>query len=418
MIRIIIKQLWTLRRRNVWLYAELFVCVCLSWYIVDYGIQLLHNRSLPNGFETDGVYRAHFIPKKGEAYSEAVAKSYAERIRSFPGVRQLYQSSHQSAPYSGSNALRGVSLDSTLGESSPRLMIYEKSVEEDTYFDILQITSIYSGKPIRLPYDDSKAVVLSRSLARYLFGDEDPRGKLVDEAKKQLIAKGQLDWRVVDVAEDFKQDDYRLPVPTVFIPSRGEESLRSEFLFSTDERFNPETFSEELLKCRALEQDRRSQEFWSGITKREMMGRTVLLFFVVSIALGVIGAFWFRTERRRGELALHLVMGCTPRRLSWHIVLEALVLLLIAFVPALVVNALIYSAELTLSLGQSYDVWWQASTEIIDQDRAYWINIGWMRFALGNLITLGLMSLVVAVSAWLPARKASSIPPVEALATE
>lgn len=418
MIRLILKQLWTLRRRTAWLYAELLLCLCLAWYIVDYGVQILHNRFLPNAFDIEGVYTARYLPPRGSRPSSAVADSYPERIRRFPGVREVYASSAQVAPYLGAQALRGLTLDKTQSAEDKKILVYEKSIENDSYFSILGIRSIYTGELIRLNYSDPNAVVISRSLARYFFADEDPRGKLIDEAEHRFVAKGLVDWRVVDVCEDFKVEDYRLPVPLAFLPMTRGERIANQYIFSTDETFNAAAFSEEILRCSSLGELRQRREFWEGITKKEMMARTVTLFFVVSIALGVIGSFWFRTQQRRGELALRMTLGCSPRRLSGHIILEALILLLAAALPALVINYLVFSADLTLTLTKNFDEWWMASNEVITQDTYYWINLPWMRFLVGNLLTLGLMATVVVLSVWIPARKAAQIQPVEALGSE
>ena len=41
----------------------------------------------------------------------------------------------------------------------------------------------------------------------------------------------------------------------------------------------------------------------------------ILFFLMLNIFLGVIGTFWFRTRRRRNEIALRLAMGSTKKQI-------------------------------------------------------------------------------------------------------
>ena len=51
----------------------------------------------------------------------------------------------------------------------------------------------------------------------------------------------------------------------------------------------------------------------------------------------IIGTFWFRTQHRRSELALHLVLGATRRQLWGRLHQEGLWLLTLSALPAWVV---------------------------------------------------------------------------------
>lgn len=41
----------------------------------------------------------------------------------------------------------------------------------------------------------------------------------------------------------------------------------------------------------------------------------VVVFLLVNVFLGLIGTFWFRTRRRRNEIALRLAMGSTKKQI-------------------------------------------------------------------------------------------------------
>lgn len=53
MWKMIIKNLWNRRQRNVWLLAELILVSVVTWVILDPVIVLLHDNTLPLGYDAD-----------------------------------------------------------------------------------------------------------------------------------------------------------------------------------------------------------------------------------------------------------------------------------------------------------------------------------------------------------------------------
>ena len=49
----------------------------------------------------------------------------------------------------------------------------------------------------------------------------------------------------------------------------------------------------------------------NGDTDKVNSQAVVVLFLLVNVFLGLIGTFWFRTRRRRSEIALRMTMGST-----------------------------------------------------------------------------------------------------------
>ena len=77
MLKLILKSLWARRRRNGWLLAELILVTVLTWYITDPVFVLSYNRSLPLGYNPDGLLVASLnkLPSKALGYSEDEADS-------------------------------------------------------------------------------------------------------------------------------------------------------------------------------------------------------------------------------------------------------------------------------------------------------------------------------------------------------
>lgn len=53
MWKLILKNLWSRRRRNGWLLAELILVAILSWYIFDPVMVVTYERHLPLGYDAD-----------------------------------------------------------------------------------------------------------------------------------------------------------------------------------------------------------------------------------------------------------------------------------------------------------------------------------------------------------------------------
>ena len=62
--------------------------------------------------------------------------------------------------------------------------------------------------------------------------------------------------------------------------------------------------------------------------------------------LAVLGTFWFRTQQRRAELGLRVALGSTRVSLRKLLLGEGLILLTLAFIPAIIVGANLGFAEI------------------------------------------------------------------------
>ena len=130
----------------------------------------------------------------------------------------------------------------------------------------------------------------------------------------------------------------------------------------------------------------------------------VVAFLLVNVFLGLIGTFWFRTRRRRNEIALRLAMGSTKKQVFSLLMGEGLLLLTLVTLPAMIVCYNVGIAELTMG-----------RTELITTWPVEW---SFLRFLLGTVGAWLLMALMVIVGIWFPAQQAINIQPAEALHEE
>lgn len=121
-------------------------------------------------------------------------------------------------------------------------------------------------------------------------------------------------------------------------------------------------------------------------------------FLLLNIFLGLLGTFWFRTQQRRGEIALHKVNGATNRAVFSRLLSEGLLLLLIVTVPAFIIDFSLARAELNA---------WRNGT-----------TLEWDRLLLCAAASFVLIALMIVLGIWYPARRAMQVQPAEALHDE
>lgn len=123
----------------------------------------------------------------------------------------------------------------------------------------------------------------------------------------------------------------------------------------------------------------------------------VAAFFLFNVFLCVFATFWYRTRKRRCEVAIRMAMGSSRRKVMVYFLSEGIMLLLMAAVPALVVAFNIQVADLTV----------HTLTDVTGG-----------RFAGCFAAAVLLLGLVIVAGIWYPARRAMKIQPATALHDE
>ena len=193
----------------------------------------------------------------------------------------------------------------------------------------------------------------------------------------------------------------------VFFPDALGEIDSPEISIRTGDNFSVDDFKIEVSSdIKAYNDIQKSQEFEWGITREVRIRNGIMIFFLLNISLGVIGTFWFRNQTRRSEIGLRMAMGSSNRQIQNQYIAEALLILTLAAIPSICINAGVLQAGLITTLGE----------EVINS--GYVTANKWLRFFITNAITYMLLAVIVGVSAWIPARQASKVHPVEALRDE
>jgi len=411
-----IKNEW---RSNLWLGVELLLVSVVLWYVADY---LFTNTAIylePRGFDISHTYLIG-MDELTEAspdyhpYTDVEKEQGEEklellnRIQHRPEVEAASLSSN-SYPYNGSNSSMALGL---YGDTlvAPRLTIrrmatpdfvrvfrYE-GVNGETPEQLAEIlernemlvsdnifqryghkASEFVGQTLYANQDTTQTIRLGASLKPVRYGDFHSLGGSVSTSILMKLPERYLSWaeelcvRVkadqdVNFIENLKRDaDSQLRVGNMYITSiRSFEDQRNAFQQG---------------------QMSNMRSYYTG------MG-----FLMLNVFLGLLGTFWFRTQQRRGEIALHKIHGATNGAVFSRLVCEGLWLLLLVTPLALIIDYNLAHLELNSYYYGSYD--------------------DLPRLLLCAAIAFVLIALMILIGIGIPARQAMKIQPAEALHDE
>ena len=405
-----IKNEW---RSNIWLAVELLLVSVVMWWITDALYVRLAVYFEPRGFNTEHCYRIEMgeLTEKSPDYIKQNRKAYeadilelAERLRHRPDIEAVSLSVN-SFPYNGNNGTIHVQLaGDTLvakdwvirrqvtpdfvrvfqyqganGETPEQLaemlergeILVSDNLFSSTYNRPLPMTN-YVGKRFHLNRDTTSSVRLGASLKVVRYSDFD-QGKY----SRSMVYK--LDW--------FDKDQ------ELCVRVRPEHDVDFINKLKADSESQYRVGNIFISEVRSFKDIRRN--FQQGSYNEMRNNITIMVFLLVNIFLGLLGTFWFRTQQRKREIALHKAHGATNPMVFTRLLSEGWLLLLIITPLALLVDLNIAHAEL--------NSWLNGTT------------LEWDRLLICAGISFALMALMIAIGIGIPAKKAMKIDPAEAL---
>ena len=432
------RQLRNERRANLWLGVELLVVFAVMWYLVDWTYVTVRTWLQPMGFDTEHCYNLSFnrLTPQAEGYraeddAEADMRhllEIVERLRHRPGVEYVAVSQN-SIPYNdGSNGF-GLLIDSVQTRAMLRW-------GQPDYFRLFRVQGVAvlteDGRKVQTTSPDSLAAVLESSASNVLIS----RNYVSDHRYASLgyadalpllgyeVGKGDdgsYSFRIAGICEPMRWSHFSTvnewggPLVGVAMDDDGVIGMGNPLYVQVSLRLEPEAdtgadFMEALLD----DADRLytlGNVFLLDVQPFAALQRTMELddvneartqlcvigFLLLNIFLGVIGTFWFRTQHRRSEIALRMAFGSTRRGVFGRLVDEGLLLLTLAAVPA---------ALVAFNVGMA---------ELVDVER---MSFDAVRFVVAIGVTWALMSVMVVLGIWYPARRAMLVQPAEALHDE
>jgi predicted permease len=341
---------------------------------------LINIRRIETGFNNENllVFRADTKGREAE---------FCRALGALPGVRDV--------TYSGIALLTRGSSSATIplpGNRLGKLNLLIQNVGQ-TFLETMEIP-LLSGRVFqaRDMAETQQVAIVNRALAQSAFPDENPIDRILKIRQKS--------YRIVGVCGDSKYYDLKAPFePTVFLPSRrgAYYAVRAAVnplnlipaVRKTLASINPGVALSDVktLRIRISENTRQERSFaW--------LASSLAFLAILQSCIGLYGLMAQSVTHRTGEIGIRMALGSTPRTVAWPILRSAL-----------------YMAGLGVLIGLPLVF------GIVRIIRSYLFGIepyDPLTFV-GAII---LMFVIAVLAAWIPARRAAKIDPMEALRYE
>lgn len=403
---------------NGWVLAELFLVFIVMWFLCDSLGCLKYTFYRPLGYNIDHVYRLNTIisgPTSDTTLTNADRYLRAlQKLEQEPSV-EAAALCYWSLPMSGNNSNNSLAAQDTIWVNGRIINT------TGGYIDVFRMSDDPQHPFAKMPAGRNNVMLSQATVDRFkkrmpTFSLDTPLSKPGDTTSVVVQAGTIGAFRTYRYGSDAGWYFYRLDenlLKTQFAdewaeivfrvkPAADGPDYRAKFI----REIAPRLDVDDLFVADAVPYTEQQLEFevMNGDTDKVNSQTIVVLFLLVNVFLGLIGTFWFRTRRRRSEIALRLAMGSTKNQVFRLLAGEGLLLLALVMLPAMIVCYNIGVAEFTIG-----------RTELI----ATWpVKWSFVRFLLGSLGAWLLIALMVIVGIWFPARQAMNIQPAEALHEE
>ena len=405
-------------RSNLWLALELLVVSVVMWYIIDLLYCRVATYMEPRGFDTEHCYlidmgvltdkSPDYTPYSDTHKQSDEVRELVERLRRRPEVEAV-SLSQNSYPYNGSNGSAEVDYDTlhaprwtirrivtpdfvrvfryqgTRGETSEQLAeILERGdfLASDNLYRKYNVpmTSLVGKKEFYLFGDTTQTYHLGAALQNVRYDDF-----------SQARSSYSMAFNMNLLSDDWIHADNEL---CVRVRADRDQNFMENLKADSEKQFRIGNLY--ISDIKSFKDIRRS--FQQGETS-EMRNLVVGMgFLLLNIFLGLLGTFWFRTQQRRGEIALHKAMGATDGAVFGRLMSEGIFLLLIVTVPAIIIDIVLAHFELNS---------WRNGT-----------TLEWPRLAFCVASTFILIAAMIGVGIGIPARRAMKVQLAEALHDE
>ena len=359
------------------------------------------------GFRSDHVLLLTIDPSRSGYRREQLAGPYQElvaRLQAIPGVRAV--SITGCVPIQGCGASRFIRAEGHLERPEERRFTALSWVAP-RYFEALGIPRIAGRDFTAADASRPRVAIVNQALARRYFAGVDPIGRHVAidrEAKAGLWYGDDQPYEIVGIVGDAKYIELRDPAPpTMYFDMFQEGRISNQFLLRTE--VDPSSVAGAarrairgvLPSAQVSRVTTLSAQVDAAIVPERLIA-TLSAFFgalgVVLAGIGLYGLLAYTVARRTGEIGVRMALGATAGSVRRMVLADALAM-----------------AASGLALGAAM-VWWcrPLAARLLPDLKPDWA---------APLVLGGTALLLVALfAAWLPARRAARVDPIDALRAE
>ncbi len=415
-------------RTNFWLALELLLVSVIVWYIADYIYAFAATRLEPTGFDSEHVYQLsyrtvapenpRFIDYGEDAKDQNAAnlRNLVNALRQRPGIEAV-SVSMAAEPYSQNFMGYGIwneqdTLEIGVGARfcSPehlKVMKYKSSDPSVSIEELME--ALRKGDLLISRFDDSNMEQINMSSVN-IDGvtSDDVVGRIFHMNRDSVT-----NYRIAGVLEPVKRTTIEAGAPISLFQAIDESTDKILSGRTINVRVSPEADHDFISKFNAdrerlytfgntyisdiksYEDVRISADHHAVVEMRKYVA--CMVFMLVSVFLGLLGTFWFRTQQRIGEIAIRKVSGATNSSVFRRLLSEGMILLIVVTPLAIVGDWIIAKYE----LNQYFYGYFSAG-----------------RFIFTVAVTFLLMTLMIVGGIWFPAHRAMKVDPARALADE
>ncbi|MCD8236117.1 MAG: ABC transporter permease [Prevotellaceae bacterium] len=413
MFKLIMKQLWSRRKNNVWLFVELVVVTVVSWIVLDPVIVSLHDKHVPLGYDVERLCLINFsefqfrTETTREAFEEekrGALELFKTKLKQLDDVENVclltsnYPDNQQNNGSSGAISEQATHSRFVIMKGEPTLQMYGVRVVSGN----LTLEDIENGN---CPED---GIVVTASLARRFCGTEQAAGRKVSS------------YTIAAVVSDIRMRSSSVNAD-VMIDRQSQYHSTFRLLVRLKPGVVPQRFSEEIYEWAvkelrtdnlhvknviAYEDAAEKLNGYNGYTNTVHMNTAFAVFFLFNLCIGVVCTFWLQTKQRYEEVGIMRSFGATGRRIVMQIMTEGFLLT----TAAVIVGCLAYLQYVwneSLYLGRD-----------LINPRTDWVGDFGIHFLVVSVIVYLIMLIVVGIGIYIPARGISRVTPVDALRSD
>ncbi len=329
MLTHLFKLIWNKKKQNFLIMLELFFSFLIMFAVFTLLTSYYKSYRTPLGFDYSDVWSitrtASPMPAGRIVSPDSLAmadKMVKQQIRYMPEIQGVTYSG-ANIPYSDNRAAIDVSYEKV----KEKCNIY---TVDDNYADVLGI-KIQRGRWFNKTDDAANytPIVINERLKEKLFGNK--------EAVNKQVVINKDGYKVIGVAANMKSNGDYAEAESGFF-SRGESSLygnnstiQVKLKPGTDVLFESRLYKSLVsltqgasIEIQHLEKRRIKKNRETLLTLIIII--TIVIFFIINVALGLFGVLWHNISKRKGEIGLRRAIGASENSIARHMVGEALVL--------------------------------------------------------------------------------------------
>lgn len=421
MKRRLIKQMRNEWRSNLWMSIELLIVSVIVWFITDYLFVIAQTLNEPKGYDIDNVFYLQFstIPEYSDRHvtlenekeqNNIDRMAIANLIRNHPDVEYLSVSQGMEPAklnYMGGampvNEDDSVQISFRMSAITPdhiKTIGIQPKDPNLTQDDLVQILA--EGKTLISDFkEDSESLpypMTPESLIGSRIGGTGYSKEVGGVIKYMKRVDNEIYMKDIQYVQPLDPNDPAIYGGWRTVSLRVKPSAAKNFIAN----FNKDRDRIYARNNTYIGKIESYKDLYEGtvrdmnVTKRKYIG--CMVFMLVSIFLGLLGTFWFRTNNRVPEIAIRKVNGASNTSIVLRLASEAILLLTLVTPLAAVGDWLICHYELNENIRYEFFVP--------------------SRLVITILITYGILVLTIFAGIAYPAWRAVKVQPADALKDE